>query len=64
MSFKTDKAFVLRGANGELGFELPQDVKELLRQRGLTVVFVEGDVGCYGEFVGKDDTMMIKLYQT
>jgi len=64
MSFKTDKAFMLRGENGKLGFELPQDIKELLKQRGLTVVFVEGDVGCYAEFVGKDDTMMIKLYQT
>lgn len=51
MSFYTTKAFMLRENNGELGVELPSDIKELLKQRGLTVVFVSGDVECDGEFV-------------
>ena len=64
MGFKTAKAFVLRGEKGELGFDIPQDIKELLKQRGLTVVFVEGEVSCSGEFVGKNDTMVVQLYQS
>lgn len=51
MSFYTTKAFMLKEKNGNLGVELPSDIKELLKHRGLTVVFVSGDVECDGEFV-------------
>jgi hypothetical protein len=62
MTFKTDKAFMLRDSSGNLGQELPTDIKELLKRRGLTVVFVSGEVKCYGEFVGLNDTMFESLF--
>jgi hypothetical protein len=61
MAFKTDKAFMLRDSSGNLGQELPIDIKELLKRRGLTVVFVSGEVGCYGEYVDLNDTMAQQL---
>ena len=52
---------MLRGEDGKLGQEFPLDIKELLKKRGLTVVMVDGDVGCYGEYVGVNDTMIQSL---
>ena len=60
MTFKTEKAFMLRDNNGKWQ-EMPLEVMNALKERGLTVVFVDGEVGCYGEFCGKNDTMMQKL---
>jgi hypothetical protein len=61
MAFSTSKAFMLRDAIGKLGEELPSDIKELLKERGLTVVFVSGDVECDGEYAGLSDTMFQQI---
>lgn len=61
MAFSTSKAFMLRDPSGRLGEELPSDIKELLKERGLTVVFVSGEVSCDGEYVGSSDTMFQQL---
>ena len=52
MTFKTEKAFMLRDNNGKWQ-EIPLEVMSALKEIGLTVVFVDGEVGCYASFAAK-----------
>lgn len=60
MAFNTNTAYMLRDNNGKWQ-KMPIEVMIALKEIGLTVVFVSGEIGCYGEYCGKNDTMCQKL---